>query len=60
VEQCVTSRINDGGSWRRGIAEARRRLRVVLCAQDGGTVWRRGDVDGKPSERFRFGLTPWR
>jgi hypothetical protein len=24
----------------------------------GGTVWRRGGVDGKPGERLRFGLTP--
>jgi hypothetical protein len=32
----------------------------VLRAQVGGTVWCRGGVDGKPDERLRFGLTPWR
>jgi hypothetical protein len=32
----------------------------VLCAQGGGTVWRRGGIYDKPGERLHFGLTPWR
>jgi hypothetical protein len=32
VEQRVTSRINDNGSQWGGIADARQRLHVVLCA----------------------------
>jgi hypothetical protein len=31
----------------------------LLHAHGGGTVWRRGGVDGKSGERLRFGLTPW-
>jgi hypothetical protein len=59
MERCVPSRIDDDGSWRRGTAEDPRRVRVVLRAQ-GGTVWHRGGIDGKPGERLFFGLTTWR
>jgi hypothetical protein len=58
VEWCVPTRIDDVVSWRRGAAEARRRLHDVLHAQGGGTIWRHGGVDGKPGERLHFGLTP--
>jgi hypothetical protein len=30
----------------------------VLHGHGGGTVWHHGGVDGKPSERLRFNLTP--
>jgi hypothetical protein len=39
-ERCVPSYIDDGGFWRRSVMEARRRVRVVLHEQGGGTVWR--------------------
>jgi hypothetical protein len=54
VERRVPARIDNIVSWRRGATEARRRLR----AQGEGTIWRRGGINGKPSERLRFGLTP--
>jgi hypothetical protein len=45
AERRVTSRIDDGGSWRRGTAKAERRLFIVLRVQGGGIYlapwWRR-------------------
>jgi hypothetical protein len=38
VERHVSSRIDDGGSWRRGATEDRRRVCVVLHAQGEGNV----------------------
>jgi hypothetical protein len=52
----VPSRIDDDGFWWRGAMEARLRVRE----QGGGTIWRHGGVDGKPSERLRFGLASQR
>jgi hypothetical protein len=49
--------MDDGGFWRRGAVKARLRVRVVLRAQGGGTVWRHGGVDGKPGERLRWSNT---
>jgi hypothetical protein len=60
VKQCAPSRIGDDGYWRGGATEYRLRVCVALRAQGGGIAWRRGGIDGKPGERFRFGLTPWR
>jgi hypothetical protein len=58
-ERCVPSYIDDGGFWRRSVMEARRRVRVVLREQGGGTVWR-VVASMAPGERLHFGLTPWR
>ena len=37
-------------SWRHGAVEFRRRARLNGYAQDGGVVWRRDGVDGKPDK----------
>jgi hypothetical protein len=61
VERHVPAYIDDVVSWQRGAAEAQWRLHAVLRvlrARGGGTVWHPGGVDGNPSERLRFGLTP--
>jgi hypothetical protein len=59
LEWPVHSHTDLGGSWRRGAAEARRRVRVVLRALGGGIVWYHGGVDGKHGKRLFFGLIPW-
>ena len=35
-------------SQRRGAAGCRRRARIAGRVQDGGAVWRHGDIDGRP------------
>jgi hypothetical protein len=44
-----------GGMARRGLG---RMCQDRLARGGGGTIWRRGGVDGKSGERLRFGLTP--
>jgi hypothetical protein len=60
VDRRAPSCINDIDSRHCGAMESRRRIHVVLCSYEGGTVWRRGDIDGKSGERLCFVLTPWR
>jgi hypothetical protein len=38
VEKCVSSRVNDGGSWRCDAAESRRRTQAKVCALGGGVM----------------------
>ena len=52
VERRVSSRVDDGGSQRRGAAESRRRMCAEVRSQGGGAVWRRGDVVGRPGEDY--------
>ena len=40
----------DGGSRRHGAAKFRRRVRAYGYVQDGGAVWRRGGINGKPDK----------
>jgi hypothetical protein len=37
MEHCVPSLINDGVSWWHGAAEARKRVRVILCVHEEET-----------------------
>jgi hypothetical protein len=59
VERHVPSCIDDGGFWRSGAVECQM-LHAVLRAQGGGTIWCHGGVDGNPSKKLHFGLTPRR
>jgi hypothetical protein len=38
VERCVSSRIDDSGSWRHEAVESRWRTRVEVCVQGGVMV----------------------
>jgi hypothetical protein len=44
VERHVSSRIDDGGSRRRGAAKSQWRTCAKVRAQGGGTVWRHGGI----------------
>jgi hypothetical protein len=52
------NRIADDESQRHGAAGSRCWSRLDWLAQDGGTFWRHGGIDGRPGKGFRFGLTP--
>jgi hypothetical protein len=38
VGKCVSSHVNDGGSWRRDAAESRRRTQAEVCALGGSAM----------------------
>jgi hypothetical protein len=44
VARHVPSHNNDGGSWRHGVVESRRKMRVVMRAHGGDAVWRHGGI----------------
>ena len=56
VEQCCIYRIVDDESRRHGAAEYRCLTRDDGRVQGSGAVWRRGGVNGRPSDGLRFDI----